>query len=380
VVGEALSDGGGIAGGDPRSRRERPPGPRRVATLRKQLFGSWGSCLVTVACLGLIALAVPPLARFLVLDAVWVAPDGAACRAPGAGACWAFIGAKLPYLVYGAYPLGERWRVDVTLWLGGALILWLLWLDAPGRRVATALFFVGFPIVAFLLLYGAPALGLAHVETHLWGGIFVSLLVALVGIVVSLPLGILLALGRRSTLPVVSLASTSFIEIVRGVPMITVLFMANTMLPLFVPADLAPDRLVRPLIGVALFASAYMAEVVRGGLQAIPPGQVEAAEALGLHRFTVLRRIVLPQALRHVVPGIVNTFIGLFKDTTLVAVVGIFDFLRTIESARLDPAWAGPTIATTGYAFAALFYFVFCFGMSRYALFVERRLDRGRRS
>jgi general L-amino acid transport system permease protein len=200
-----------------------------------------------------------------------------------------------------------------------------------------------------------------------------------VGIVVSLPVGVLLALGRRSRLTVLSLACTSFIEIVRGVPMITVLFMANTMLPLFVPEDLAPDRLLRPLIGVALFASAYMAEVVRGGLQAIPKGQVEAAQALGLHTWTIIRRVVLPQALRHVVPGIVNTFIGLFKDTTLVAVVGVFDFLRTIESARLDPAWAGPTISATGYAFAALFYFMFCFGMSRYSLFVERRLGPKRR-
>jgi len=364
---------------DSAAARPPPPPPGLAATLRQNLFGSWGSCLMTLAGLALIALVLPPLLRFLVLDAVWVAPDGAACRAPGAGACWAFIAAKLPYLVYGAYPLGERWRVDAILALGGVLIVWLLWLEAPGRRIGAMLFFVAFPLAAFVLLYGVPALGLVRVETNLWGGIFVSLLVALVGIVVSLPIGILLALGRRSRLPVLSLACTSFIEIVRGVPMITVLFMANTMLPLFVPENLAPDRLVRPLIGVALFASAYMAEVVRGGLQAIPTGQIEAAQALGLHNVAILRRIVLPQALRHVVPGIVNTFIGLFKDTTLVAVVGIFDFLRTIESARLDPAWAGPTISATGYAFAALFYFVFCFGMSRYSLFIERRLDPGRR-
>jgi general L-amino acid transport system permease protein len=160
--------------------------------------------------------------------------------------------------------------------------------------------------------------------------------------------------------------------------MITVLFMANTMLPLFVPENLAPDRLIRPLIGVALFASAYMAEVVRGGLQAVPAGQLEGAKALGLRPWPTLRLIILPQALGYVVPGIVNTFIGLFKDTTLVAIVGVFDFLRTIETARLDPVWSGPTISVTGYAFAALFYFAFCFGMSRYALFVERRLARSR--
>ncbi len=227
------------------------------------------------------------------------------------------------------------------------------------------------------LLYGAPGLGLPRVETNLWGGVFVSLLVAAVGIVCSLPLGVLLALGRRSRLPILSLSCAGFIEFVRGVPMITVLFMANTMLPLFVPESLAPDRLVRPLIGVALFASAYMAEVVRGGLQAVPRGQFEGAEALGLRDWPTLRLIILPQALRHVIPGVVNSFISLFKDTTLVAIVGIFDFLRTIELARLDPVWAGPTISATGYVFAALFYFAFCFGMSRYSLFVEHRLARG---
>jgi general L-amino acid transport system permease protein len=262
--------------------------------------------------------------------------------------------------------------------LGAVLMVWLLWLDAPRRRIAALLFFGAYPLLSFALLHGAPALGLRPVDTDLWGGIFVSLLVAVVGIVVSLPLGILLALGRRSSLPALSVACAGFIEIVRGVPLITVLFMANTMLPLFLPENLAPDRLVRPLIGVALFASAYMAEVVRGGLQAMPRGQFEGAAALGLSGWQSLRLIILPQALRYVIPGIVNTFIGLFKDTTLVAAVGVFDFLRTVEAARLDPAWAGPTISTTGYVFAALFYFVFCFGMSRYSLSIERRLSRGR--
>lgn len=358
--------------------RPPPPGRPLIDTVRANLFGTRLSSLMTVVALVLVGCALPPLLRFLLLDAVWVAPDGALCRAPGAGACWAFIAHKLPYFVYGSYPLGERWRVDLTLGVGAALIVWLLRLDAPFRRAAGWVFFSVYPVSSFVLLYGWPGLGLPLIDTSLWGGIFVSLLVALVGIVVSLPVGILLALGRRSSLPALSLACTGFIEFVRGVPMITVLFMANTMLPLFMPENLAPDRLVRPLVGVALFASAYMAEVVRGGLQAIPKGQVEAALALGLRPWQVQRLVVLPQALRIVIPGIVNTFIGLFKDTTLVAVVGIFDFLRTIESARLDPAWAGPTISATGYLFAALFYFVFCFGMSRYSLFIERRAHRGR--
>jgi general L-amino acid transport system permease protein len=358
--------------------RQPPPAQTLASKLRESLFATFGAGVLTAAGLALIALLLPPLLKFLILDAVWSAPDGELCRAPGAGACWAFIWRKLPYFTYGSYPPGERWRVDVTMILGGALIGWLLWLDAPGRRKAALLFFLIYPVVAFFLLHGAPALGLPRVDTDLWGGVFVSLLVATAGIVCSLPLGILLALGRRSTLPALSAVCVGFIEVMRGVPMITVLFMANTMLPLFVPEDLAPDRLIRPLIGVALFASAYMAEVVRGGLQAVPAGQFEGAKALGLRPWPALRLVILPQALGHVIPGVVNTFIGLFKDTTLVAIVGVFDFLRTIDSARLDPVWSGPTISATGYAFAALFYFAFCFGMSRYALFVERRLARSR--
>ncbi|ACK50650.1 polar amino acid ABC transporter, inner membrane subunit [Methylocella silvestris BL2] len=360
----------------------RPPPPRRrrlIDLIAGNLFDGWRASLLTVATFVLIALITPPLLRFLVFDAVWSAPDGAACRAPGAGACWAFIWRKLPYFTYGSYPLDQRWRVDVTLAIGAVLIFWLLWLDAARRNLAAILFFGVYPVVAFLLLHGAPSIGLPRVASDLWGGIFVSLLVAIVGMVVSLPFGVLLALGRRSSLPALSIACASFIELVRGVPIITVLFMANTMLPLFVPENLAPDRLLRPLIGVALFASAYMAEVVRGGLQAIPSGQFEGAEALGLGRWQTQRLVILPQALRAVIPGVVNNFIALFKDTTLVAVVGIFDFLRTVDSARLDPVWAGPTIATTGYAFAAMFYFVFCFAMSRYSLFVERRFSHERR-
>ena len=334
--------------------------------------------------LALILWVTPGLFRFLVLDAVWNAPDGVLCRAPGAGACWAYILHKLPYFTYGSYPLDQRWRVDLAMGLGFGLVLWLLWLDAPRRRLGAVFFFVAYPFLCFMLLYGLPELGLIRVATDLWGGIFVSLLVAGVGIVVSLPLGVLLALGRRSDLPAVSLVCTGVIEFVRGVPIIAVLFMANRMLPLFLPESMTPDLLLRPLVGVALFASAYMAEVIRGGLQGIPRGQYEASRALGLRFWQMQRLVILPQALRLVIPGIVNTFIALFKDTTLVATVGIFDFLRTVDSARLDPDWAGPTITPTGYIFAAVFYFVFCFGMSRYSLFVERRLaargDRAERA
>ncbi|WP_089175837.1 amino acid ABC transporter permease [Bosea sp. AS-1] len=239
-------------------------------------------------------------------------------------------------------------------------------------------------ILLSLVVFGILAIfddriGLPRVDTGLWGGMMVTFLISAVGIVFSLPLGVILALGRRSRLPIIQLLSVIFIEFVRGVPLITVLFMANTMLPLFVPQEYSPDRLLRPLIGVAVFASAYMAEVIRGGLQAIPKGQFEGAMSLGLGYWQMMRLIILPQALRIVIPGIVNTFIGLFKDTTLVTIVGIFDFLRTIEATLVDPTWATPTTRTTGYAFAAVFYFLCCWGMSRYSIAVEKRLAAGQK-
>lgn len=346
----------------------------RYADGVKSLFVTPWSLLLTLASIALVIWLLPSLLRFFLFDAVWNASDGEACRAQQAGACWAFVAHKLPYFIYGSYPLGQRWRVNITFAIGAILALWLLNPRAPGRRWGLVFFFLFYPILAVVLLSGGAKLDLPHVPTDLWGGILVTLVVATFGIVVSLPLGILLAFGRRSRLPTLSILSIAFIEFMRGVPMIAVLFMANTMVPLFLPQELAPDRLVPPLIGVALFASAYMAEVVRGGLQALPKGQTEAAAALGLRFWPTQYLVVLPQALRLVIPAITNTFIGLFKDTTLVATVGIFDFLRTIDSARLDPKWAGPTITVTAYSFAAIFYFLCCFGMSRYSRALERRL------
>jgi general L-amino acid transport system permease protein len=365
----------------------REAGPTRPAPIlsrgvfawvKENLFSTPMSGVLTIGSILFVLWLAPDTFRYLVTDAIWQAPDGVACRAPGAGACWAYVAAKFEFFMYGSYPRGEVWRVDVTLILGLVLILWLLTPRTPRKGLAAVAFFVVYPVVAFVLLRGLAGV-LPLVDTNLWGGVFVSLLVAAVGIVASLPLGVLLALGRRSKLPFVKFFCVVFIEFVRGVPLITVLFMANTMLPLFVPQEWTPDRLLRPLIGVSLFAAAYMAEVVRAGLQAMPKGQFEGAMALGLPYWKMMRLIILPQALTTVIPGIVNSFIALFKDTTLVAIVGIFDFLRTVETARLDPVWAGPTISTTGYVFAAIFYWVFCFAMSRYSQMLERKLAAGRR-
>lgn len=350
-----------------------------LAWARVNLFSSIGSSLVTIGCIALVAYWLPQLTAWATTRAIWSATDGAACRQHQDGACWAFVVAKWDYLRFGSYPVPERWRVDLVEAVGALLIVWLLWTDAPRRVWGALLFFVAYPILALILLRGSSLLGLSIVDTLLWGGIFVSLLTAVVGIVFSLPLGVLLALGRRSPLPAVRVASVLFIEFVRGVPFITILFMANNLLPLFLPEAWAPDRLLRPLVGIIIFSAAYMAEEVRGGLQSLGKGQYEGAMALGLNYPLMTTFVILPQALTMVIPGIVNNFIGLFMDTTLVSVVGMTDFLQAMNNAIKDPIWAGPTIMVTGYVFAGIFYFCFCYGMARYSAHVEQILAKGRK-
>jgi general L-amino acid transport system permease protein len=238
--------------------------------------------------------------------------------------------------------------------------------------------FAGIAVV--IAVMGLDHGGLPLVDTRLWGGLLVTLVVSVTGIVTSMPVGIALALGRRSTIPLIRIFSIAFIEFWRGVPLVTVLFFATYMLPLFLPGSFTIDGLVRVLIGIALFAGAYNAEVIRGGLQAIPRGQGEAASALGLSWWKTTALIVMPQALRHVIPGLVNSFIALFKDTSLVSIVALFDLLGSVRASFADPVWATPTTLFTGFAFAGMIYFVFCFGMSRYSLFVENRLNAHRRS
>jgi general L-amino acid transport system permease protein len=361
------------------------PPPLRVSGpigwLRQNLFSSPLNIVLTLIGILLIAWIAPPLVKFLLIDAVWDGAGRADCLPrpahPEMGACWAFVINKINFFTYGFYPVEERWRVDVFFALLAFGIGWMAWLDAPRRDIGALYFFVVLPIATVVLLLGFPLIGLERVSTTQWGGILVTIVVAAIGIVASLPLGILLALGRRSEMPAVRLCSVVFIEFVRGVPLITMLFMASVMLPLFVPETWSPDKLLRALVGVALFSAAYMAEVVRAGLQAIPKGQFEAAMAVGLGYWRAMQFIVLPQALRITIPNIVNSTVALFKDTTLVFVVGIFDFLKTIEASRVDPNWSTPVTSTTGYAFAAIFYLIFCYGLSRYSRSVETRLQRG---
>jgi general L-amino acid transport system permease protein len=356
------------------------PPPRSVfgpiAWVRENLFASVGDSLLTIIGVAIVLVALPPIVDWAFLSAVWDGENREVCISPEAGACWAFVKAKFAQFIYGRYPIPERWRVDlVYLMLAGGLIpMAIPWVPRKGLN---ALFLLAvFPVLAFILLVGGM-FGLRPVETSLWGGLMVTLVVSYVGIVASLPLGILLALGRRSKLPVVRTLCITFIEIVRGVPLITVLFMASVMLPLFLPPGVNFDKLLRALIGVALFSAAYMAEVVRGGLQAIPKGQYEAAQALGLGYWRMMRLIVLPQAIKIVIPGIVNTFIGGFKDTSLVYIIGLFDLLGIVRLNFADTNWASWQTPATGLVFAAMIFWIFCFSMSRYSQFMERRLNTG---
>jgi general L-amino acid transport system permease protein len=299
------------------------------------------------------------------------------------------IGVAISYLISPLTWLRDHLQAShQPLWLdfaatAGIVSIALFLLNGGTRAglrplVASLATFAGIGIV--IAVMGLDRGGLPVVDTRLWGGLLVTLVVSVTGIVASMPVGIALALGRRSTIPLIRIFSITFIELWRGVPLITVLFFATYMLPLFMPAGFTIDGLMRALIGIALFAGAYQAEVIRGGLQAIPRGQSEAASALGLSWAKTTALIVMPQALRHVIPGLVNSFISLFKDTSLVSIVALFDLLGSLRAAFSDPVWATPTTAFTGFAFTGMIYFAFCFGMSRYSLFVEHRLNAHRRS
>lgn len=344
--------------------------------IRRSLFSSVPDTILTLLGIAFLLWAVPPVYGFLIGNAVPPGGTVEQCRVENAGACWAYVADRASFFIYGFYPLDQLWRPNVVFALGAALLIPLLWPRVPFKRVNALLFFVVFPVVTYILLAGG-SFGLSTVATERWGGLLVTLMISLVGIICSIPLGILLALGRQSKLPIIKTLSVLFIELWRAVPLITVLFMASIMLPLFMPQGMTVDKLLRALVAVTLFESAYLAEVVRGGLQALPRGQYEAGASLGLGYWQRTGLIILPQALKHVIPGIVNNFISLFKDTTLVSIVGIFDLLNTIQAATSDVNWYSPQQAVTGYVFAAMVFWVFCFSMSRYSMSIERRLNTG---
>ncbi|MCB1797634.1 MAG: amino acid ABC transporter permease [Gammaproteobacteria bacterium] len=343
-----------------------------IAWLRANLFSSWLNSLLTLGAVYLLYVTIPPLISWALINADWVGTSREACES--GGACWVFVGVRMNQFMYGLYPETEYWRINLAAVLLVVLMTPLFIKRFPWKRWLVPFVLFGYPVIAFVLFSGG-VLGLEYVETSRWGGLTLTLILSSVGMAASLPLGVVLALGRRSHMPIVKSLSVVFIEFWRGVPLITVLFMSSVMLPLFLPEGTHFDKLLRAMIGIALFQSAYMAEVVRSGLQAIPKGQYEAAQALGLSYWQSMGLIILPQALKLVIPGIVNTFIALFKDTTLVLIIGLFDMLAMIQAALADPNWLG--YAIEGLTFAALVYWVFCFSMSRYSLALERKLHTG---
>ncbi len=341
--------------------------------LRTNLFSSPLHTVLSLFAIYLVYLTVPPIISWVFIDSTWVGDTREACSAT-TGACWVFVKVRINQFMYGFFPESEYWRINLAF---GMLILLAipLFIKKFNHKGKLALFIlVVYPFVIYVLFAGGY-FGLMPVETSKWGGLSLTLILAGVGIAASLPLGIVLALGRRSKMPIVKSVSVVFIEFWRGVPLITVLFMSSVMLPLFLPEGTNFDKLLRAMIGIALFQSAYMAEVVRGGLAAIPKGQYEAGEALGLSYWQSMGLIILPQALKLVIPGIVNTFIALFKDTTLVLIIGLFDLLAIIQQAFADPDWLGFSIE--GYVFAASIFWIFCFSMSRYSMALEKKLHTG---
>ena len=353
----------------PRSAPEKMTGA--VAWIRRNLFSDWISSIATLAILGLFAYIVPGFVEWGLVHAVWK-PDNDACReAAGVGACWGVIVEKYRLIIFGRYPFDQQWRPLIATLLMVVLLvasctrpLWSKWLIVAWVAV----------LAAFFILMKGGLFGLSPVETSRWGGLPLTMMLSTLGIACAFPLAVLVALGRRSHLPAIRSLCIVYVELIRGVPLISVLFMASFMFPLFMPQGTQVDVLLRVFVGITVFAAAYLAEVVRGGLQAIPKGQVEAAASLGLSYWQTQRKIVLPQALRLVVPSIMNSFISTFKDTSLVTIVSLYDLTGALALALGgDANWR--QFYLEGYFFIAAIYWIGCFAMSRYSQWIERQLN-----
>jgi general L-amino acid transport system permease protein len=375
TLGEALAP---RPPGDPSMAAPSPAGlppPVRqsgaVAWLRARLFSSPLNILLTVLIAWILLMAVPAVVDWLFVSANFSATTAQECRASG-GACWAFIREKHRLILFGTYPYDEQWRPLIA-----TIVLIAVIVCSGIRRFWTpmlgVLWVIGLVAVGILMWGGV--LGLTYVENARWGGLPLTLILATFGIAFAFPIGVLLALGRRSRLPAIKALCVVYIELIRGVPLISLLFMSSVMLPLFLPEGYSIDKLLRAQIAIIMFAAAYIAETVRGGLQAIPKGQYEGAASLGLTYWQQMRKIVLPQALRIVIPPLVSIFISLFKDTSLVVIIGIFDLTQATKAALSDAAWRG--FGVEAYVFIAFIYFIFCFSMSKYSQALERRLAKG---
>ncbi len=350
-----------------------PAGSRGAAGwIRQRLFSSPLNILITILLVWLLLMGLPPLVEWALIKASFTANNAQECRAGPGGACWAFIREKYRLILFGTYPYDEQWRP-----LLATLVLLAVIICSAIRRFWStrliAIWVIGLALVAWLMWGGFG--GLTYVENTRWGGLPLTLILSTFGIAFAFPIGVILALGRRSHMPVIKALSVVYIEIIRGIPLISLLFMSSVMLPLFLPEGVSFDKLLRAQIAIIMFAAAYIAETVRGGLQAIPRGQVEGAQSIGLNYWQTMRKIVLPQALKIVIPPLVSIFISLFKDTSLVVVIGIYDLTLSAKASLSDPLWRGFSIEA--YLFISLIYFIFCFAMSRYAKWLESRMDTG---
>jgi general L-amino acid transport system permease protein len=351
------------------SRYRRTTGGRVIGWLRANLFASIPSAIISVLLILLLGKALLSLVQWGFVNAIWILPGDQTgpCRAlRGLGACWAVIPEKYRFILFGTYPFDEQWRPALA-----TLTFIALFFVSSRRswwRRELVLVWAGALVLIGLLMWGG-IFGLSYVSQDRWGGLPVTLILATFGLAFGFPLGILVALGRRSKLPAIRSISVLYVELIRGVPLISLLFMASVMFPLFMPDGVNIDKLLRAQIAFILFAGAYLAEVIRGGLQAVPRGQHDAADALGLSYWKKNGLIILPQAIRHVIPPLVNTFIAFFKDTSLVLIIGIFDLLTTAKTSIIDPAWQSFSVEV--YIFVALIYFAFCYAMSRYSRQLE---------
>ncbi len=347
----------------------RPPPEVKRRSILATLFGDFVSSALTVVIAIVVLAAVPKILDWAVVRAVWDG-DGAACSA--GGACWAFLDEKMPLILFGIYPPDERWRPLILTLIVIALTLWSM----PMRnwnRTTLAMWVIG--IFVSLVLMRGGTLGLSPVPTSDWGGLPITLLLTLLSLAIGFPFAVALSLGRRSELPMIRLMCIGFIEIVRGLPLLSMLFIASVLLPIMLPEGVTIDNLFRALVALTFYSAAYLAEVLRGGLQGVSVGQPEAARSLGLSWVQTIRFVVLPQAIRNVIPPLTNTAVVIIKNTSLVMVVGLFDLLSAGRAALTDPHWPGPYAETFG--FVALIYFVICFGMTRYSAFLERKLTQG---
>ena len=348
-------------------------GNKKLDSLNKNINSNWFNAILTIFAIFLLIKSIPPMLDWLFFDANFVGSKKEDCT--GDGACWVFINVWFERLIYGLYPINEIWRINAAF-IGLILTVGLaFFVSAKIKKYVLIFLIFVYPFIMISLISGGN-FGLEWVETNAWGGLALTFIISIFALTFCFPVGLFLALGRRSSYPVIRYASIGFIEFWRGVPLITVLFMASVMFPMFLPEDTYMDKLVRVVIAITLFESAYMAEVVRGGLQALPRGQYDAGKSLGMGYWRMHLLVIMPQALKLVIPGIANTFLALVKDTPLILVVGLLELIGMIDMAKTNPKWLG--FAAEGYVFAGFVFWIICYAMSRYSISLERKYKTDR--